>query len=119
MALTFRRGGGSCQAAATIVGSGDPTPQGTRVGGWRQYIVGFAKNFNGLLPRQAVSVRKGLKWLHHSENHDQDHQKGRNLVQNAIETGRSDIGVGGESAHAPRKVAMQSAETKDQDEFGL
>src|ERR1700689_4941197 len=119
MALTSRRGGLSCQAAATKVGSGDPAPHGTRVYGWRRFIIAFAKIFNGLLPRRAIQARKGLKWLHHSQNHDQDHEDCRNFVHDAIEPGWPNIGVGCESAHEARKEAGQPADTEDQDEFGL
>jgi hypothetical protein len=113
MALTFRRGVQSCQAAATKVGSGDPAPQGTRVDGWRRYIVAFGKIFNGILPRPGGARPKGLKRLHHSQNHDQDHEDGWNLVHDPIEPGRPSIGVGGESAHAAGKVAVQPSKTKD------
>jgi hypothetical protein len=58
MALTFRRGDQSCQAAATKSGSGDPAPQGTRVDGVGRYIVVFGKIFNGLLSREAAGARK-------------------------------------------------------------
>src|SRR5580658_7014433 len=120
MALTFRRGVQSCQAAATKIGSGDPAPQEeTRFNGQRRYIVVFAKIFNGLLPRLAPRVQKRLKWLYHSQNHDQGHEDGRNLVQDPIERGRPSIDVGGESANAAGKIAVQASKTEDQDEFGL
>ena len=106
MALTFRRGDQSCERAATKVGSGDPAPQEARVDGQRRYIVAFGKIFNGLLPPRATSVQKGLKWLHHSQYHDQDHEHARNLVQDPIEPGRPHIGVGGENADAAGEVAF-------------
>ena len=53
----------------------------------------------------------------HDQDDDQDHENGRDLVEDAKEAGRPAILVQGEDLHIFREVAVQGAQSEHQDEF--
>src|SRR5262249_5991877 len=75
-------------------------------------------------PRRRNAVRRrGLptssERLDHRKDHDTDHENGRYLIENAIESLRMAIAVGGEFAHVAHKKAMQGGERDNQDQLGM
>ena len=77
----------------------------------------FAEFFNGHLWARAIRLQNSLKWLHHRQDDDQNHERRRDLVQDSIKTGWPLIGVLSESTHTASEIAVQSSKTKNQDEF--
>src|SRR5450432_3832425 len=66
-----------------------------------------------------IRFQDSLERLHYRQDNDQDHERRRDLVQDSIKASWPLIGVLRERAHASGKIAVQSAKTKNQDEFCL
>src|SRR6188472_1241325 len=59
------------------------------------------------------------EWLDNNENHDSNHQEGRNLVDNTVKLLRVSVAVLGKFAGPPYELAVHRRQNKHQDKLRL
>src|SRR5437660_7554481 len=59
------------------------------------------------------------EWLYDGENHDRDHEQGRDFVHQPVEPPRTGIAVGCEVPDPARENAVDRRQRQDQHEFCL